>query len=98
MEEQVGADFTTFGAPDPKVVAEEKKEKEKTAKARAAAAKLKPEQAKAAKQLSENYKADVEALEKMRLIDRLNDYMKLFKEYYKDRVEFLKVPKTIITT
>lgn len=93
MEDQAGKDFSLFSAPDPKVVAEEKKEKEKAAKTRAAASKLKPEQTKAAQQLSENLRADVEALEKMRLIDRLNDYMKLFKEYYSDRVEFLKVPK-----
>jgi hypothetical protein len=38
-------------------------------------------------------KADQEAGEKAKLIQQLHDYMKHMKEYYPDRLEFVKAPK-----
>lgn len=88
-------DFAAFTAPDPAAMASQKKEAETKAKEREKKEKiLKPEQLKAAKELTESMKADKEASEKSDLIQRIRDYLKLIQEYHPERLEYVRVPKT----
>lgn len=91
---QVTADFAAFAAPPPGEVSELRKAKERQeAMLKADEKRLKPEQLKAAAKLTDEMKAESEAAEKAKLLQKLNDYMKLVKEFHPERAEFLKVPK-----
>lgn len=89
-ERQAADDFTAFTAPDPETAAQLKK-KSAAAKEKN---KITPENLKAAEKLGEDLKAEKEAGKKSELIQRISDYIKHIKEFYPERVEFIKVPKT----
>lgn len=94
MDVQAREDFMSFTGPDPETAAAAAAQREKEKKAeKKNDQKLKPEQIKAAQNLTDSMKADAEADEKFALIQKLHDYVKLVKEYHPERVEFLKVPK-----
>lgn len=87
-------DLDDFSQPDPEVVAQMAKERAAERKAAERASKpLKAEQIKAAQKLTEDMKADQEAAEKSKLIQKLHDYVKHIREYYPERLEFVKAPK-----
>ena len=91
---QVQDDFASFSAPDPKVAAANAKKQEAARKKEAELQKkLKPQQMKAADDLTKKMKEEDEAVLKADLIQQLHDYMKLIREYHPERAEFLKVPK-----
>lgn len=90
-EAQVAGDFAAFTAPPPEVMAAQRKAKEKEERTK----QITPKHIEAAEKLSESVKAQREAEEKALLIRQLLDYIKLMKEYHPERVEFLRVPKTI---
>jgi hypothetical protein len=92
---QVTDDFSAFAAPDPKTAAENAKKLAATRKKEAdLQKKLKPEQMKAANDLTDHMRSEDEAVLKGDLIQQLHDYMKLMREYHPERLEFLKIPKT----
>jgi hypothetical protein len=89
---QVSDDFGAFTAPDPVIAAEQKKQaqakKEKGTKTAT-------NNTKVIDEMSEKIRDEKEAAEKSALLTRIGDYLKHFKEYFPDRVEYLKVPKNL---
>ena len=92
MNGQVSADLEAFSAPAPEVAAKmakdlaaAKKKEELNSKA------LKPEQLKMAQKLTDQMNEEQQAVVKADLIQKLNDHIKLVREYYPDRAEHLKV-------
>lgn len=95
MEAQVSEDMSAFSAPPPEVQAAQRKEREKKQKeAERLQKKVTPGQMKAAQDLTDQMKAEKEAEQKSALIQKLTDMVKLIKEYYPERAQFLKIPKT----
>ena len=83
MNGQVSSDMEAFSAPPPEVAAKmakdlaaAKKKEEQASKA------LKPEQLKMAQKLTDQMNEEQQASVKADLIQKLNDYIKLVKEYH----------------
>lgn len=90
MEGLIDADIATFTAPhytDAEQKEMEKQKKEMT-KAKVPTAK----QLEAADKLAESMKADAQANEKSFLLRQLSEYIRLMKQFYPDRLQYMTVP------
>lgn len=94
-DNQAVEDFGAFTAPDPAVAEAAKKAKEKEQEARAKKTALPKGSQKEIDKMLEKNNADKEAGEKSRLLQQISDYQKHIKEYFPERVEFIKVPKNV---
>lgn len=92
---QAQEDFKTFMEADPALKKEQKKEADAAKKQKG---ELTKEQVKLAGKFTEEMKQQkqeqVEAKEKEELIRKLGDYIAHMKQYYPEKLEALKVPKT----
>lgn len=93
--QQVTEDFGAFTAPPPEVTAAAVKAKEKAKEAAAKKASVPKESKKAIDETMLQVKAEKEAAEKSKLLQKISDYQKHIKEYFPERVEFMKVPKNV---
>lgn len=92
---QASADFAAFTAPDPAVVEAQKKVAQKAKEAATKKAAIPKDGLKVVEKMQEQEKADREAGEKSVLLQKISDYMKHIKEYFPERLEFVKVPKNV---
>ncbi len=90
----VAEDFAAFNAPPPEVQAEMKKQAAAAAKAKKPA-NTTAKDTKIVDAALERAREEKEVEEKARLLTLISDYLRHFKEYFPDRVEFLKVPKNV---
>jgi len=93
--QQVTEDFGAFTAPPPEVMAAAVKAKEKAKEAAAKKSVIPKDAKKAIDETLAQAKADKEASEKSKLLQQISDYQKHIKEYFPDRLEFVKVPKNV---
>jgi hypothetical protein len=93
--QQVTEDFGAFTAPPPEVMAAAIKAKEKAKETASKKSAMPKDAKKAIDETMLQAKAEREAAEKSKLLQKISDYQKHIKEYFPDRVEFIKVPKNV---
>lgn len=93
--QQVTEDFGAFTAPPPEVMAAAAKAREKAKEAAAKKSAIPKDAKKAIDETMLQAKAEKEASEKSKLLQQISDYQKHIREYFPDRVDFIKVPKNV---
>lgn len=92
---QINDDFGAFTAPDPAEVEAMKKEQAKKEAAKAKAAPKIPMPKKGTEKSAPVLSPEQEAAEKARLLGLINGYQNHIAEFFPDRLENVKIPKTL---
>lgn len=94
-DNQAVEDFGAFTAPDPAVAEANKKAKEKAQEAAAKKNAMPKGSQKEIDKMMEKTTTEKEAGIKSQLLQQISDYQKHIREYFPERVEFIKVPKNL---